>query len=134
MVPCLGLLTALEDILGSLGPTVNQVTTDLPALAASASASASASAASAALEQAFQQSTLTPLLPFPLPGSCSGPGAAAGQGGLQRSAAGGPRHSVRAGAGQGEAVRPDGGQAAGGEQQIPLYLPRPYPLSQCLSC
>ena len=26
---CLGLLTALEDILGSLGPTVNQVTTDL---------------------------------------------------------------------------------------------------------
>ena len=58
-MPCLGLLTALEDILGSLGPTVNQVTTDLPALAASdsASASASASAASAALAQAFQQFT-----------------------------------------------------------------------------
>ena len=57
VVPCLGLLTALEDILGSLGPTVNQVTTDLPALAASASASASASAASVALAQAFQQFT-----------------------------------------------------------------------------
>ena len=55
MVPCLGMLTALEDILGSLGPTVNQVTTDLPALAASASASASA--ASVALAQAFQQFT-----------------------------------------------------------------------------
>ena len=51
VVPCLGLLTALEDILGSLGPTVNQVTTDLPALAASASA------ASVALAQAFQQFT-----------------------------------------------------------------------------
>ena len=49
-MPCLRLLTALEDILGSLGPTVNQVTTDLPALAASASASA----ASVALAQAFQ--------------------------------------------------------------------------------
>ena len=30
MVPCLRLLTALEDVLGSLGPTVNQVTTDPP--------------------------------------------------------------------------------------------------------